>query len=89
VSETHPQGPAAAGDPVGKGSRWSADDLDRLERAIADGSRIHLMRRGTDFSVRPKSLRSEGASEVLVATHTTTGEDLEFRLDEIDDWTVQ
>jgi hypothetical protein len=72
-----------------RASQWGPGDLDRLERAIADGSRIHLMRRGTDYSVRPKSLRSDGASEVLTATHTTTGEDLEFRLDEVDEWTVQ
>jgi hypothetical protein len=75
--------------PAASDSRWKPDDLDRLERAIAEGSRIYLMRRGTDYSVRPKSLRSEGATEVLIATHTTTGEDLEFRLDEVDTWNVQ
>lgn len=62
--------------------------MDRLERAIGQGWRVQLMRRGTDFSVIPRALRAEGATEVLVATHTTTGEDLEFRLDEIEEWDV-
>lgn len=73
----------------GSAPRWGPEDLDRLERAIAEGARIHLVRRGTDYSLRPRSLRSEGATEVLVATHTLTGEDLEFRLDEVQEWVVQ
>jgi hypothetical protein len=67
---------------------WDPRQVDRLEGAIRDGSRVELMRRGTEYSVIPRSLRSEGATEVLIATHTTTGEDLEFRLDEIERWSV-
>jgi hypothetical protein len=68
--------------------RWTPAQVGLLERAITEGWRIQLMRRGTDFSVIPRSLHAVGATEVLVATHTTTGEDLEFRLDEIDEWDV-
>jgi hypothetical protein len=68
--------------------KWDPRQIDRLEEAIRDGERIELMRRGTEYSLIPRSLRSEGATEVLVATHTTTGEDLEFRLDEIERWSV-
>jgi hypothetical protein len=68
---------------------WNPDALDRLERAIRDGARVHLVRRGTEYSVRPRALRAEGATEVLTATHTTTGEELDFRLDEIEEWSVQ
>jgi len=67
---------------------WSPDQIDLLERAIVRGWRVQLMRRGTDFSVIPRSLRSVGAVEVLTATHTTTGDELEFRLDDIDEWDV-
>jgi hypothetical protein len=67
---------------------WSPDQIDLLERAILRGWRVQLMRRGTDFSVIPRSLRSVGATEVLTATNTTTGEDLEFRLDDIEEWDV-
>jgi hypothetical protein len=68
--------------------KWDTREMDRLEEAIRDGARIELMRRGTEYSVIPRSLRSEGATEVLTATHTTTGEDLDFRLDEIERWTA-
>jgi hypothetical protein len=67
---------------------WSPDEMDRLERAIERELRVQLMRRGTEYSVIPRALRPEGATEVLRATHTTTGRDLEFRLDEIDEWEV-
>jgi len=68
--------------------KWGPDQMDQLERAISRGWRVQLIRRGTDFSVIPRSLRAEGATEILVATHTTTGEDLEFRLDDITEWDV-
>jgi len=67
---------------------WSPDQIDLLERAIVRGWRVQLMRRGTDFSVIPRSLRSVGANEVLTAMHTTTGEEIEFLLDDIDEWDV-
>jgi hypothetical protein len=67
---------------------WSPEEMDRLERAISDGARVLLVRRGTDYSLIPRTLRPEGATEVLTATNTTTGDDLEFRLDEIEWWDV-
>jgi hypothetical protein len=67
---------------------WTPEQMDRLERAITEGSRIQLIRRGTEYSVIPRSLRPEGATEILTATHPTTGDDLDFRLDEISEWDV-
>jgi predicted DNA-binding transcriptional regulator YafY len=66
---------------------WRPADIDRLERAMSEGARVQLMRRGTEYVVIPRSLVSEGAREVLVAT-TTTGDDLRFRLDEIEYFSV-
>jgi hypothetical protein len=63
---------------------WSPDRLDRLERAIAEGTRVQVSRRGTEYVVVPRSLRADYGSEVLTATHPNTGEDIEFRLEEID-----
>lgn len=61
--------------------------MDRLERAIAEGARIQILRRGTEYVVLPQSVRSEGATEILVAT-TPMGDDLSFRLDEVDEFDV-
>lgn len=66
---------------------WSPEAMERLERAIVQGIRIWISRRGTDYVLLPRSLATEGSSEVLIAT-TTLGDDLRFRLDEIDEWEV-
>jgi len=70
-----------------RGVHWSPDDVDRLERAIIERARIQLSRRGTEYVLVPRALRSEAGHEVLVAT-TTLGDDLEFVLDEIDAFQV-
>ncbi len=66
---------------------WPPEAMQRLERAIIEGERIWISRRGTEYVLLPRSLRSEGAGEVLTAT-TTLGDDLRFRLDEIEAWEV-
>lgn len=68
--------------------RWRPQDLDRLERAIDEGARIQLSRRGTEYVISPLRLRSEGADEVIVAVHPNTGEEMRFRLSEVDSFTV-
>jgi hypothetical protein len=66
---------------------WTPDRMDRLERAIVEESRVQIARRGTLYVVLPREIRSEGSSEVLVAT-SYTGDDLRFALDEIDGFEV-
>jgi predicted DNA-binding transcriptional regulator YafY len=58
-------------------------EIDRLERAILEETRVQLSRRGTEYVVIPLELRSEGGREILVGT-TAAGDDLEFVLDELD-----
>ena len=55
-----------------------------LERAIIDGARIMIMRRGTEYVVIPERLRLESGREVIVARHPSTGHRLELVIDEID-----
>ena len=59
-------------------------DYDALERAIADATRVVVMRRGTEYVIVPRRLRTEGRREVIEATNPTTGESLAFSLDDID-----
>jgi len=63
---------------------WSPGDYDRLERAIADGTRVHLLRRGTRMTVVPHRLRLEFGAEILTARSLGTGDRLEVPLEEID-----
>lgn len=66
---------------------WSPDEMERLERAIVEGARIQLSRRGTEYVVLPRKLRTEEGGEVLVAT-TNAGDDLHFALGEIERFDV-
>ncbi len=66
--------------------RWSPDALRSLERAIEEGRRVSIMRRGTDFTVEPEGLRTEGSREILYGRLPSTGETLDFPLDEIDEY---
>lgn len=68
-------------------SHWSPEEMDELERAIVEGARVHLSRRGTEFIVVPREIQSEGSTETLVGT-TIAGDRLRFALDEIDRFDV-
>ena len=64
--------------------RWTAQRMDQLEHAARNGRRVALMRRGTEFIVVALRVTSAGRHEVLVGLLPMTGEELTFRLDEID-----
>ena len=68
--------------------RWSPDDLDRLERAIMDGTRVQLFRRGSEHIVVPEDVRARGGRDILRARRVATGETDEFPLDEVDEFDV-
>ena len=57
---------------------------DRLERAVADGSRIIVHRRGTEYVVIPRALALHNGREVIDARNPTTGDALTLYLDELD-----
>lgn len=66
---------------------WTPDDMERLERAIVDGFRVQLTRRGTEYVVIPTEIRSNGPVDTLVGT-TSTGDELTFVLPELDEFVV-
>ena len=61
------------------------EQYEALERAIVDGRRIAVYRRGTEYVVVPHRLRVEGGREVIHSVHPTTGERIEFRIDDVDE----
>lgn len=67
---------------------WSPAALDRLERAMAEGGRIQLWRRGTEITMVPSALRHDYGGELLVGQHLGTGDRVEVPLDEIEDFVV-
>ena len=57
---------------------------DALERAIANGTRIVVYRRGTEYVVVPTRLSLVEGRESIEARHPTTGERITLYIDEVD-----
>lgn len=68
--------------------RWSPERVDQLERAIRDGRRVSLMRRGTEYIVTALRLTTQGGHEAFVGRLPMTGEELTFVLEEVDAFQV-
>ena len=68
--------------------RWTADRMDQLENAARRGQRVALSRRGTEYVVIALRVTSVGRDDVLVGLLPMTGEELTFRLDQIDSFQV-
>ena len=60
------------------------EQYDDLERAVRDGSRLSVWRRGTEYVVIPSRLRMLGGREAVEAIHPTTGESITLYLDDVD-----
>lgn len=68
--------------------RWTPDRMDRLEHAVRKGLRVALVRRGTEYIVTARRLTMTAGSEALVGFLPMTGEELVFRLADVDDFQV-
>jgi transcriptional antiterminator Rof (Rho-off) len=68
--------------------RWTADRMDQLEHAAREGLRVALSRRGTEYIVVALRVTSADRHEVLIGRLPMTGEDLTFRLDQIESFQV-
>ena len=55
-----------------------------LERAVLNGHRIVVYRRGTEYLVIPDRIAIHGRREAIEARNPTTGDRLTLYLDEVD-----
>ncbi len=65
-------------------TQLNAEQYDALERAIANGRRLSVWRRGTEFIIVVDRLRVAGGREALEAHHPTTGDKLVLYIDELE-----
>ena len=65
-------------------TQLTTTQYDLLERAIADGRRLAVWRRGTEFVIVVDRLRVAGGREALEAHHPTTGDRLTLYIDELE-----
>jgi len=75
------------GDPVSP-LRWTAERMDQLENAARRGQRVALSRRGSEFVVVALRVTAQDRHDVLIGRLPMTGEELTFRLDQIDTFQV-
>ena len=66
-------------------AQLTLEQYDDLEKAIRQGVRRVVYRRGTEFVVVPERLRLLKGREVLEAVHPTTGDHLTLFIDELDE----
>ena len=59
-------------------------EYDSLERAITEGRRIAVVRRGREFVVVPLRLYMQSGREIIDTRHPTTGDPLTFTIDEVE-----
>lgn len=62
----------------------STREYDRLERAVRDGERLALVRRGRELVAVPLRLFLRDSREVLEVRHPTTGDITTFTIDDLD-----
>ena len=68
---------------------FTTKQYDALERAIVDGKRISVYRRGRrEVVVVPRRLRVVAGREVISAAHPTTGDTMDIHIDEIERFEV-
>jgi uncharacterized protein with PhoU and TrkA domain len=62
--------------------------MDQLEHAARKGLRVALSRRGTEYIVVALRVTSVGRHETLIGRLPMTGEELTFRLNDIESFQV-
>jgi hypothetical protein len=68
--------------------RWTTARMDQLERAVRDGLRVSLMRRGSEHIIVAKRLTTVRSRDAVVGLVPMSGHELTFVLDELDDFQV-
>lgn len=68
--------------------RWTPQRMEQLERAARLGSRVALMRRGTEYIVLARRIQQIRGKETLIGYLPMTGEELRFELNDLDEFQV-
>lgn len=65
-------------------AQLSHRQYDQLERAVLDGTRVAVFRRGTEYIVIPLRIGLRDGAEIIEARNPTTGDEITLRLDDIE-----
>ena len=69
-------------------AQFTPTQYDTLERAVRDGKRVSVMRRGTEYLIVPLSVGIRSGREAIEARHPTTGDRMVIFVDDVDSFAV-
>ena len=69
-------------------AQLSTRQYDDLERAVRDGKRVSVMRRGTEYIIVPQAVRVRSGKEAIEARNPTTGDYNLIFIDDIESFVV-
>ena len=65
-------------------AQFSVREYDQLERAVREGQRVSVMRRGTEYIIVPLAIRLRAGREMIEARNPTTGDAMTLFIDDLD-----
>jgi hypothetical protein len=69
-------------------AQLTTKQYDELERAVRDGRRISLMRRGTEYILVPQAVKMRSGREAIEARNPTTGDSMVIFIDDVESFVV-
>ena len=69
-------------------AQLTAKQYDDLERAVRDGKKVSVMRRGTEYIIVPLALQLRSGKEAIEAQNPTTGDALVIFVDDIESFYI-
>lgn len=69
-------------------AQLTTKQYDALERAVREGSRVSVIRRGTEYVIVPKSIKLRSGKEAIETQNPTTGDAMVIFLDDIESFVV-
>jgi hypothetical protein len=69
-------------------AQLTTKQYDALERAVREGSRVSLIRRGTEYVIVPLSIKIRSGKEAVETRNPTTGDGMVIFVDDIESFVV-
>jgi hypothetical protein len=69
-------------------AQLTTKEYDALERAVRDGKKVSVMRRGTEYIIVPLAIKLRSGKEAIEARNPTTGDAMVIFVDDIESFVV-
>jgi hypothetical protein len=69
-------------------AQLTTKQYDALERAVREGSRVSVIRRGTEYVIIPLSIKIRSGKEAIETRNPTTGDSMVIFMDDIESFVV-